>query len=233
MGIKKKVLAALAGSLVVGAMSLPIPASAHPETNPAGQGGICAFTSAAGLPANINNVEGNSAPSGGWAIDPTTKFWTNTGGTDGDPMTAQDGDGRGHDGQLLNQVRRGLYYPVTDPNASHRVIGANSIGLPSFVGDHFNWTNKDSCNNTGAAIDTKGVGIGYCGRSVGIGTGTTAGHTTITKWESTASQLYLTDPSAAGTLNAQPNPPGSPAGSCLSGTATTFNLNGVVVHTLG
>lgn len=228
MGLKKKVFGAIAGMLVVGAASLPLPVLAHPATGPTEQGGVCAFTSAAGLPANINNVEGKG---GGWSIDPATGWWAGTGGTDGDPMTAQDGDGLGHGGQLLNQGRRGLYYPVTDPDASHRGVGGNSIGLPSFVGDHFNWTNTDQCNNTGASISTKGVGIGYCGRSVGIGLGTTAGHSTITKWESTASQLHLTDRSAVGTLNAQPNPPGSPAGSCLSGTATTFNLNGAVVHT--
>lgn len=185
---------------------------------------VCTFTSAAGLPANVNNVEGKGAP---WTIDAGTRWWTGT------SLTATGTDGFGHAGQNLQGTRRGLYYPINDPNSGHLTASATPApfgSLPSFVGDHFNWTNIDQCQNNGAAVNTQGVGVGYCGRSVGLGTGSTGAHNAIIKWESLGSQLILTDTSAAGSLNAQPNPPGSPNGSCLSGTAVTFLLNGAIAH---
>jgi hypothetical protein len=148
-------------------------------------------------------------------------------------MVAEATDGFGHAGQTILGTRRGLYYPATEPNSAHLTVSTTPApwsSAPSFVGDHFNWTNIDQCNNTGDAVNAHGVGVGYCGRSVGLGVGTTGSHNAITKWESLGSQLYLTDPSSTGTLNAQPNPPGSPNGSCLTGQGVQFNLNGVLVH---
>lgn len=219
--LRKRIVLGVIGALAIGVLNMGSYASAHglPE--------VCAFTSATGLPSSVNNVEGKGAP---WSID-GNGFWAGTAGADNDYMVASATDGFGHGSQAINLGRRGLYYPVTDPNPSHLIPVANPVGntpgLPSFSGDHFNWTNIDQCNNNGQPINAKGVGVGYCGRSVGLGIGTTGGHTAITKWESTASQLYLTDPSALGTLNANPL---LTSGSCLSGTAVQFQLNGATVH---
>lgn len=220
---RRRIALGLIGALALGLMHLGSYASAH--NGPV----ACAFTSAAGLPALINNVEGKGGP---WSIN-SNGFWTGSEGADGDAMKASASDGFGHTGQALQNNARGLYYPINDPNTSHLTPTANPGGfnsLHSFAGDHFNWTNIDQCNNSGDALNTKGVGVGYCGRSVGLGVGTAGGHTAIIKWESVGSQLLLLDPSSTGSLNAQPNPPGSPNGSCVAGTAVQFNLNGVTVH---
>lgn len=215
-------------AILAGVVILPAPMAGAHGTE------VCAFTSPTGLPAKVNNVE---VKGGTWSIG-ADSWWDGSGGPDLDPMTAEDVDGWAHSGQIINtQGRRGLYYPTNDPDTSHRAVngdpaGANFDSLNSFVGDHFNWRNQDDCNNNGAALDSRGVGIGYCGRSVGLGIATTAGHTgtNIIKWESFLTQLILLDPSARGTLNAQANPPGSANGSCLTGQATTFQLNGVITH---
>src|SRR5688500_7515496 len=94
MGLKKKVCGAIAGMLVVGAMSLPLPASAH--------GGpiLCTFTSATGLTAAINNVEGKGGP---WSIG-SDGFWAGSGGPDGDPLS---GDAFAHTAQSTVSGRLG------------------------------------------------------------------------------------------------------------------------------
>ncbi|MGH7752382.1 MAG: hypothetical protein ACREN5_06170, partial [Gemmatimonadales bacterium] len=126
----------------------------------------------------------------------------------------------GHSLQKRGEGNRfGLYYPVLDPRQDHftQTISPGSHGtglIPATKGDHFNWRQTGSCAN-GGSYSASGTGIGYCGRSVGQGTGSiTGGHSTIIKWESGGTQLILTDPSAAGSVNAQANPPGSPNGSC-------------------
>ena len=241
--IRKRIALTAVGALALSIFSFAGAASAHngPE--------ICAFTSATGLPANVNNVEGKG---GSWSIissGTNQGYWTGSEdyngssfGGDGDPMRAQDNgsliagtsnDRFQHANQTVNQDRRGLYYPVNDPDSSHLTVVANPGGFPSqssFKGDHFNWYNSEQCNNNGAFSTTNGVGVGYCGRSVGLGLGSSNGHPVIVQWESVGSQLILTHSSAAGSLNAQPNPPGSANGSCLTGSATTFNLNGVLTH---
>lgn len=112
----------------------------------------------------------------------------------------------------------GLYYPVTDPAvASHPTTGPD-----------FTWELNGVCNNNGASFTSSGTAYGWCGRSVGDGAGIVNGRNYIVHWESFGSQLILTDPSARGSVNAQANPPGSPNGSCLSGTAKTFLVDGAI-----
>lgn len=150
------------------------------------------------------------------------------------------GTAAGHSSQFRGEGNRfGLYYPVTDPVAAHwqqtgpNGTPQNGTGLiPATKGDHFNWKQTDKCANNSAIYDAKGTGIGYCGRSVGYGTGTVnpGAHSTLIRWESGGSQLILTEQSAFGSVNAQANPPGSTNGSCLNGGASVFYVDGVVVH---
>lgn len=144
--------------------------------------------------------------------------------------------------------RFGLYYPALDPNQDHwtstgpTAAPPNNEGiLPSphplvTKGDNFNWRQTGSCaGQTNVNYSASGTGIGYCGRSVGFGTGTiTGGHSTIIRWESLGTQLILADTTpnrtVIGSVNAQANPPGSPNGSCLDGGAAVFVVDGVLVH---
>jgi hypothetical protein len=190
-----------------------VPASAH--NGPA----ACVLLAS---PAQVNNVEmGPPVPS------------TN-------PMNPA---AVGHSGQKRGEGQRfGLYYPVTDPITDHWTTtgpnpGPHGTGvIPATKGDHFYWHQSGVCANQApgapqVSYNAGGTGIGYCGRSVGLGLGTlTGGHTTTIKWESGGSQLILTDPSATGSVNAQANPPGSANGSCLDGGASVFIVDGVLVH---
>jgi len=114
----------------------------------------------------------------------------------------------------------GLYYPATDP-----AIGSNALS----GGPHFTWNLDGKCAD-GQDFTSSGTGQGWCGRSVGHGTGRVAGRSYTIYWESTGSQLVLLDQSAFGSVNAQANPPGSPNGSCLSGTAKTFLVDGSITN---
>jgi hypothetical protein len=159
------------------------------------------------------------------------------------------GFGVGHAGQQANGTwatpagpvpRFGLYYPATDPVVNHAAPRVESFGgAPSSVpatpvqtGDHFLFGQGGSCaNNTAWSFSTSGNGIGYCGRSVGLGVGTINGESTIIRWESLGTQLIMLDRSARGSVNAQANPPGDAKGSCLTGTAITFLVDGALVDT--
>lgn len=118
----------------------------------------------------------------------------------------------------------GLYYPTTDPNFSSHPT----------TGPFFTWRLNGTCLNNGMAYTSSGTAHGWCGRSVGEGTGTLANGASYTiQWQSAGSQLVFMHPSARGSVNAQPNPPGSPNGSCLNGTATTFIVDGALITGLG
>jgi hypothetical protein len=110
----------------------------------------------------------------------------------------------------------GLYYPATDPT-------------PDLDGDFFTWNLNGTCANNGVPFTSSGTGVGWCGRSVGTGTGSAGGVDYTISWQSLGSQLVLVDPSALGSVNAQPNPPGSNNGSCLDGSAKTFLVDGAIV----
>lgn len=113
----------------------------------------------------------------------------------------------------------GLYYPATDPN-----VASYPLSGPTFT-----WNLNGECANNGVGFTSSGTGVGWCGRSVGQGTGVMGGRSYTVSWQSAGSQLILTDPSAAGSVNAQANPPGSSNGSCLNGTARTFLVDGVII----
>lgn len=158
--------------------------------------------------------------------------------------------GAGHTGQAAmgtwkpNGVtpvpRFGLYYPVTDPARDHAVPRTENFGggmgsiphTPVQTGDDFKFVQEGTCANNGAKFKTSGNAIGYCGRSVGLGTGTVTlnGQTvsTIVRWESVGSQLILLDPSSRGSVNAQPTPTDPTKGSCANGTAITFLVDGAL-----
>ena len=136
----------------------------------------------------------------------------------------------------------GLFYPVADPDVSHNAPRLESFGqsptvpaTPVQVGDHFQWRLNGSCANSGFGFTSQGDAIGYCGRSVGLGVGTVGeganARSYVVRWESVGSQLVLLDRSATGSVNAQANAPGSPNGSCVSGTATRFLVDGGIVDT--
>lgn len=162
-----------------------------------------------------------------------TEFWTPPSTNPMAPPPA--GDQYRHANQKRGTGNRyGLYYPVTDPIATHWQTFGSAPGhgtglLPPFRGDKFNWKQVDSCDN-GGSYNAGGTGLGYCGRSVGLGTSSIGTHAGIIKWESVATQLVLTDPSAVGSVNAQANPPGSPNGSCLDGGAAQFTVDGAIIH---
>jgi hypothetical protein len=129
----------------------------------------------------------------------------------------------------------GIYYPVTDPDATHATPKAEPYGgtpstpaSPVQTGDHFQFAFNGNCANSGFEFSSSGDAIGYCGRSVGIGTGSLNGRNYVVRWESVGSQLILLDPGARGSVNAQANPPGSADGSCLYGTATRFTVDGAI-----
>ncbi|HVL89738.1 MAG TPA: hypothetical protein VM841_05830, partial [Actinomycetota bacterium] len=176
-------------------------------------GPISTLLTCAAKPAQVNNVE-MGPPSTSDKLSPA-----NT----------------GHPNQKRGEGNRfGLYYPVTDPIQAHWTTTGptqgNGTGLiPATRGDHFNWRLSGTCA-TGEAFLTQGTGIGYCGRSIGFGTGNVGPHSAIVRWESVGSQLITTDPSSAGTVNAQANPPGSANGSCLDGGASVFIVDGALVH---
>lgn len=144
----------------------------------------------------------------------------------------------GHPGQLRQNGRYGLYYPPVDPQISdHGMPGAGTgpLGIPNTKGDRYTWTLGGACLNGsiggGGSYTSSGTGIGFCGRSTGLGTGSiTGGHSYITKWESLGSQLILTDSSNMGSVNAQPNPVDSADGSCTNGTAVKFLVDGALIH---
>jgi hypothetical protein len=192
--------------IAVGALvAAAVPAAAHGPV-------ACVLLAS---PAQVNNTE-LSQPVGG-AMNPTPT---------------------GHAGQKRGDGNRfGLYYPVTDPIATHwqTTVPAppnHGSGLvPAFKGDHFNWAQSGDCEN-GGAYTAGGTGLGYCGRSVGYGTGSVnpGAHSTVIRWESAGTQLILLDSKAAGSVNAQANPPGSAGGSCLDGGASLFLVDGVIVH---
>jgi hypothetical protein len=136
----------------------------------------------------------------------------------------------------------GLYYPGADPDVGHNTPRLESFGqsptvpaAPVQVGDHFQWRLNGKCANSGFVFNSQGDAIGYCGRSVGLGVGTVGeganARSYVVRWESVGSQLVLLDRSAAGSVNAQANAPGSPNGSCVSGTATRFTVDGGIVDT--
>ena len=204
----KKILAiALGAGTMAAAAFAGGPASAHngPE--------VCVLLAS---PAQVNNVEMGRPSVPGNPLSPAVN---------------------GHPGQKKGEGNRyGLYYPMLDPIVAHwTTTGPSFAGglgiLPATTGDHFNWRQTGTCSNSGAGYTAGGTAIGYCGRSIGLGTGKIAGHTVIIKWESAGSQLILVDPSAAGSVNAQANPPGSPNGSCIDGGAAVFTVDGVLVHT--
>ncbi|HEV7886385.1 MAG TPA: hypothetical protein VGO92_02425 [Acidimicrobiales bacterium] len=134
--------------------------------------------------------------------------------------------------------RYGLYYPPTDPTPTDAVPRVENFGgtaatpaTPVQTGDDFQFRLNGTCKDSGARFESSGSAIGYCGRSVGLGVGSLNGRSYIVRWESVGSQLILLDPSARGSVNAQANPPGSPNGSCVSGTAITFLVDGAIVDT--
>ena len=112
---------------------------------------------------------------------------------------------------------KGLYYPVTD-DPGHIASG----------GDDFTWQLGGTCAE-GYSFSSSGFGKGWCGRSVGNGGGTIAGHNYTVNWESVGTQLILTHPSAAGSVNANPL---ATTGSCTTGDATAFLVSGTLTHTL-
>ena len=145
----------------------------------------------------------------------------------------------GHPGQVKLQNRYGLYYPPSDPQASSHAMpgtGAGPLGIPNTVGDRYTWTLTGACANGtlggGGNFTSSGTGIGFCGRSTGLGTGTInpGSHSYLVKWESAGSQLILTDTSNIGSVNAQPNPADSADGSCTNGTAVKFLVDGALAH---
>ncbi|MGQ0431130.1 MAG: hypothetical protein ACT452_01835 [Microthrixaceae bacterium] len=141
------------------------------------------------------------------------------------------GRGIGHPGQAAApNGKMGIYYPVTDPVTAHATPRSQD-GFAYQTGDKFRWSNGGTCANNGFTFLGSGTGIGYCGRSVGMGTSVVNGVTSIIEWQSVGSQLVLTHPTARGSVNAQANPPGDPGGSCLSGTAVTFKIDGVITDT--
>lgn len=127
-----------------------------------------------------------------------------------------------HDPNNTNP-KAGLYYPPTDPNTAHTT---NS-------GDNFTWTFNGDCAESGIPFTSAGTGKGWCGRSVGNGTGTIGAganaHTYKVTWESVATQLILTDATARGSVNANPLATLG-QGSCTDGTATKFVVTGVITH---
>lgn len=141
--------------------------------------------------------------------------------------------------------RYGLYYPPTDPSAAQTNPGANPLvprqenfggggstpATPVQQGRDFEWRLNGKCQDTGQSFASLGHGIGYCGRSVGLGIGSIGGRSYIVRWESLGSQLHLLDRTALGSVNAQPNPPDSPNGSCRDGTAIIFTVTGGIVDT--
>lgn len=135
--------------------------------------------------------------------------------------------------------RHGLYYPSHDPEITETDPAANPVvprvenyaGSPVQTGRSFEWRLNGTCQDSGLAFTSSGHGIGYCGRSVGLGTGEVDGVSYVVRWESFGSQLHLLDPSALGSVNAQPNPPDSPNGSCTNGSAITFTVSGAIVNT--
>lgn len=147
----------------------------------------------------------------------------------------------------------GLYYPPLDPATTHWTTPHNTakgpLGIPATIGDDYTWSLNGACavagqaSNpvAGATFTSGGTGIGYCGRSIGAGTGSiTGGHTYTILWESAASQLLIHDGAArqptagrdtlTGSVNAQPNPVGSAAGSCTNGSAVQFLVDGILIH---
>ena len=206
MDLKKALAAVILAALSVAGFAIPAGAHGGPQA--------CVL---AASPAQVNNVE--------------YKLPTET-----SPMAPT---ANGHTGQKRGEGNRfGLYYPMLDPVQAHWTStgpnGQNGTGLiPATKGDHFNWKQSGRCENiAGSAYTAGGTGIGYCGRSVGYGTGSVnpGGHSTIIRWESGGSQLLLTDNSSIGSVNAQANPPGSTNGSCTDGGASVFITDGVIVH---
>jgi hypothetical protein len=161
--------------------------------------------------------------------------------------------GVGHDGQASmgtwvnshgQTVKRyGLYYPVTDPAKDHAVPRQEQFGArppipatPLMTGDHFRFVQQGECANSKAEFDISGTAIGYCGRSVGMGAGKIeaqdgTSRNVFIRWESVATQLVMLDSSARGSVNAQPTPTDPTKGSCTSGTAITFLVDGSLVDT--
>lgn len=148
------------------------------------------------------------------------------------------------DDDITTRPRYGLYYPVSDPTADETPPGNQAVPrvqsfggsgpiphTPVQTGRAFEWRLNGSCQDSGLAFQSKGHAIGYCGRSVGLGVGTIAGRSYIVRWESLGSQLHLLDRTALGSVNAQPNLPDSPNGSCSNGTAITFTVTGAIVDT--
>lgn len=132
--------------------------------------------------------------------------------------------------QAAPNGKYGIYYPVTDPVTAHANVRSQD-GFAYQTGDLFRWSNGGTCANNGFTFLGSGTAVGYCGRSVGIGTSVVNGRTQIINWQSVGSQLILTHPTATGSVNAQANPPGDPGGSCLGGTAVTFKIDGVITDT--
>src|SRR5688572_16109011 len=82
-----------------------------------------------------------------------------------------------------SSAKGGLYYPVTDPN-----IASNGLsGGPSF-----SWNLNGVCANNGVGFTSSGTGVGWCGRSVGQGSGQAGGRSYTVSWQSLGSQLVLT-----------------------------------------
>lgn len=214
--IRKTVIGAGAlGLLAVGLATDPAPVKAAPGDN------ACVILAS---PADVYNIEygedGVGHPLGlAGAKQAANGSWVNSKG--------------------ISVARYGLYYPVSDPHPNHAVPRAEKVGGPTatapdhgvHTGDHFVFKQGGECANNGAKFSAGGSAIGYCGRSVGIGVGMVDGRASIVRWESVGSQLVMLDVTSAGSVNAQANPPGDPKGSCLSGTAVTFLVDGVLVDT--
>jgi hypothetical protein len=123
--------------------------------------------------------------------------------------------------------RYGLYWAVTDPSAGTRAVPRQQTfaGDPVQTGDAFQWRLRSKCEGSTSFLDTAGTAIGYCGRSVGLGSGTIDTKPVTVKWESTGSTITLLDPSLPGTLSAQYHLPDS-ANSCDAGTETSIPVTG-------
>lgn len=209
---KTMVGGATMGLIALALAYVPTPANALDQNS------VCAVVT---QPAEVYNVEYGETGTG-HDNQPKMGTWVNS------------------SGQTVN--RYGLYYPATDPAKDHAVPRLQNFGrtdsvphTPVQVGDDFKFRQEGKCNGEhlpGAKFKTAGNAIGYCGRSVGLGTGTVTlnGQTvsTIIRWESVASQLILLDPSARGSVNAQPTPTDPSKGSCSNGTAITFLVDGVL-----
>jgi hypothetical protein len=134
------------------------------------------------------------------------------------------------DDPTVTRTRYGLYWPATDPGAPGNAVQQQGYGgEPVQSGDAFQWRLRATCANSAGFLDTSGHAVGFCGRSVAIGSGTLNGQPVTVKWDSTGTAVTLTDPSLSGTLQAQYDPPGnSSTANCVNGTEVRIPVTGVL-----